>query len=384
MSEGRYTLTELKFAEEKWPSPVGRVLPVAVRPTEKAAIPAYLRAMVILRPRGSVAAEVVAAVDRLSRPRWVQLIRRYAAGLLALAVLGTGVGGWRLYGHWRDCHAAAGLAREAALRRDAGDYAAAWNRYGAALAACPSSGEAAAGRARLAMDWLDNIRVTEGKETFTDIVNRVQPALSQAAMAPDDRLAADALAHLGWADFLRRRDGAGGLNPVHSYEQAIARDPHNPFAHAMWGHYILWHNGPIGDATRHFNEAVESGRERAYVRSMEIYGFLVRGDPESETELLRVVNEIRVQGEALPAGTPDELARVARLGRVLTIASSAATTGRASSRRSLPRTTWRRSRGCIRVGACRKTSARCTSSCWRSFRRTAATAPGPWRTISPC
>ena len=33
VSEGRYTLTELRFAEEKWRSPAGRVLPVMARPT---------------------------------------------------------------------------------------------------------------------------------------------------------------------------------------------------------------------------------------------------------------------------------------------------------------------------------------------------------------
>ena len=72
VSDGRYTLTELKFAEEKWRSPVGRVLPVMVRPTDTAAMPAYLRAVVILRPAGNVSAEVVAAVDRLAKPRWVR------------------------------------------------------------------------------------------------------------------------------------------------------------------------------------------------------------------------------------------------------------------------------------------------------------------------
>ena len=64
VAEGRYTLTELKFAEERWPSPAGRVLPVAVRPTDKTLIPPYLLAVVILRPQGNVAAEVVAAAER--------------------------------------------------------------------------------------------------------------------------------------------------------------------------------------------------------------------------------------------------------------------------------------------------------------------------------
>jgi len=107
VSETRYTLTELKFAEESWPSPVGHVLPVMVRPTDKPTIPAYLRAVVLIRPRGNVAAEVVAVVDRLSKPRWMQFLRRYAAAFIGLAVLGGGIGVWRAYEQWRICGDAA-------------------------------------------------------------------------------------------------------------------------------------------------------------------------------------------------------------------------------------------------------------------------------------
>jgi len=79
LSAGRYTLTELKFAEEKWPRPAGHLLPVMVKPTEKARIPAFLRSVTILQPDGNVAAEVVAAVARLARPWWADAVRRYAA-----------------------------------------------------------------------------------------------------------------------------------------------------------------------------------------------------------------------------------------------------------------------------------------------------------------
>src|SRR5256885_8627771 len=45
VSPGRYTLTELKFAEQKWGHPAGHVLPVKVEPVAKDAVPAYLRAV---------------------------------------------------------------------------------------------------------------------------------------------------------------------------------------------------------------------------------------------------------------------------------------------------------------------------------------------------
>lgn len=303
VSEGRYTLTELKFAEEKWGSPVGRVLPVTVRPTDTETIPAYLRAVVILRPGGNVAAEVVAAVARLSRPWWMQVVRPYGIALVGLAVLGVGVGSWRLYEYRRTCGEALRLAQEAQLQQNAGDYAAAWDRYANGLAVCPSSRAVTEGQERLAMDWLDNIRVTEGKETFTDIANKVQPALSRGAVSADDQRAANALAHLGWADFLRSRDGTGGLDPVRYYRQAVERDPQNPYAHAMWGHYIVQEGGSAEEAMTHFSTALASGAQRPLARRLEIAAFMWRRDPDLQNEIIRVANDMRVHGEALPPGT---------------------------------------------------------------------------------
>src|SRR4029453_6051765 len=101
LSAGRYTLTELKFAEEKWPRPAGPLLPVIVKPTDKNAIPAFLRSVTLLQPGGNVAAEVVAAVDRLARPWWADAVRRFAPALAVLAALSAGYGGGRGRGHWR-------------------------------------------------------------------------------------------------------------------------------------------------------------------------------------------------------------------------------------------------------------------------------------------
>src|SRR5215213_7008309 len=53
-----YALTELKFAQERWRSPAGRILPVIVEPTRLEDVPPYLRAVTILDPAGNVAAEV--------------------------------------------------------------------------------------------------------------------------------------------------------------------------------------------------------------------------------------------------------------------------------------------------------------------------------------
>jgi len=74
VAPGRYTLTELKFAEEKWGHPAGRVLPVFAAPTPKEAIPAFLRAVTILQPHGDLVAEVAAEVARIGAPWWRRMI----------------------------------------------------------------------------------------------------------------------------------------------------------------------------------------------------------------------------------------------------------------------------------------------------------------------
>jgi TIR domain len=67
VTEGRYTLTELLFARQKWPSPNGHVLPVRVRETPRDLIPSYLKAVTILEPQGNLAAETGAKVDEMRR-----------------------------------------------------------------------------------------------------------------------------------------------------------------------------------------------------------------------------------------------------------------------------------------------------------------------------
>ncbi len=298
VKEGRYTLTELGLAEDKWPSPTGHVLPVLAQPTDAASIPPYLRAVVMLRPAGSTPAEVVAAVERLSKPRWLRLARRFALALGIVALVGGGFGAWRAVENWRTCGQAQRLVDEAKLQQGAGGYAAGWNRYADALAMCPRSSAALQGQERLAMDWLENIRVTEGKQTFTDIANQVQPALSRAAVGKDDRGAADALAHLGWADFLRSRDGQGGLDPVRYYQQALQRDPQNSYAHAFWGHYILAGDGDLQEAKAHFAKALGSHDHKPFVRTLQLAALTWRSSPELQNEVVRVANEMRTQGEA--------------------------------------------------------------------------------------
>jgi len=86
---GGYTLTEMGYARARWPHPKGHVLPVLLRPTPFATIPAYLKSVTVLEPSGNAAAEVVAAVARLADGPVTPGLRKYAligaAGLALLA-----------------------------------------------------------------------------------------------------------------------------------------------------------------------------------------------------------------------------------------------------------------------------------------------------------
>jgi TIR domain/VHL beta domain len=84
VAEGRYALTELKFARRKWNEPSGRVLPVLVRKTPLDTVPSYLKAVTILEPAGNIAAETSAAIDDMRQAsRLVSAAWRVAAKLPA-------------------------------------------------------------------------------------------------------------------------------------------------------------------------------------------------------------------------------------------------------------------------------------------------------------
>ena len=61
----RYTLSELKILQDKWPTPRGRVLPTLLTPMDLNTVPPYLRAVSICKPKGNIAADVSYEVSRM-------------------------------------------------------------------------------------------------------------------------------------------------------------------------------------------------------------------------------------------------------------------------------------------------------------------------------
>lgn len=318
VAAGRYTLTELEFAERKWPKPWGHVLPVMVMPTAKADIPPYLRAGTILQPTGNMAATVAAEVHRMAGARWLRRLRRSSRQLLILLVLvvvGVSAAFW--YRHEQEQRKTLErLFKEATMQQESGHYEEAWKILAQAQTIAPNKAEVHEKEARLAMTWLENAWISNGEGSFSAIVDTVLPALSQCSTSAKKIHAADCLAHMGWGDFLKFRDGQRGLKPEELYQRALALDPDNPYAHVLWGFHLLTSKGSPEEAKEHFERALASGRERPYVRQMQLAAWLYNKGNSGEDEAIRVVNDMRRKDEPLLAGDEGSTVRWSNLWNV--------------------------------------------------------------------
>jgi len=79
----------------------------------------------------------------------------------------------------------------------------------------------------------------------------------------------------------------------------------------MWGFELLRKRGSseaLAEAKQHFSAALESRREREYVRHLQVSALLQTysnvwiEDPERQKEVIRVANEMRINGEPRPKG----------------------------------------------------------------------------------
>jgi hypothetical protein len=207
------------------------------------------------------------------------------------------------------------LMAAASLELQLHDYPSAWRSLEQASQADSNSAKVRAAQEDAAMAWLENIHAREN-ESFSDIVKRLEPTLTRGvAGAQSPSRQADLMAHIGWSQFLRFRDGSSRLDPAKAYAAAVKIDANNPYAQAMWGFWVLWNLSPelpvttilgaIEDAGRHFSSAMTTGRQRAYVRNLQLAG-LMNGSEASvanpipssnyaliDYETIRVTNAMR-------------------------------------------------------------------------------------------
>ncbi|MGH8548297.1 MAG: hypothetical protein ACRERU_06810 [Methylococcales bacterium] len=190
------------------------------------------------------------------------------------------------------------------LQQGAADYDGAWDSFDQALKTAESGGNLAKltgqldeatlqireAQENLAMAWLENVHASPG-QTFSAVADKLLPVLNRGVTSASGIRKADLLAHVGWANFLRARDGHATLNPEQQYRQSLEIDSANPYAHVYWGYWKLWGRKELEDAKQHFSAALASGRVRDYVRDVQLAALKNIGS-EHEGEFLRVVHEL--------------------------------------------------------------------------------------------
>jgi len=155
------------------------------------------------------------------------------------------------------------------------------------------------------MQWLRNVHVAENRK-FSDYVDRLLPVLDRGAAATQGIARADRVAHIGWGYYLKLRDGPATLDPPAQYKLALQADGDNPYAHAFWGHWMVWQREPLADAMAHFNAAAGNPGTLAYVRTLEIAALRSRTDNPARAQLLRVVDQMWRNGETVSAGARND------------------------------------------------------------------------------
>jgi hypothetical protein len=145
-----------------------------------------------------------------------------------------------------------------------------------------------------------------GEKSFTEVVEKVSPALYQAIDTTRKTYAATVLAHIGWADYLLFRDGDQRVRVDDQFREALRLDSTNVYAHAMLGFWILFpghDGGSLRQANEQFYAALRAGKETGYVRDLMIAAYDNAQTAESEAQIIKVANDMRKKNEQLDLST---------------------------------------------------------------------------------
>ena len=158
------------------------------------------------------------------------------------------------------------------------------------------------------MGWLEDFHVVapeggKAEDLAGALIGEIMPVLD-AGLARSNRQrprAADILAHIGWAHWLNQHLAHREFGPAaeRDLRHALQIDSSNVFAHAMLGNWMMQTGGRIEEALQHFRIAGEGNRARPFVRRLQLGVMVYPRDPETRVALIRVVNEMRRNGEPI-------------------------------------------------------------------------------------
>ena len=188
------------------------------------------------------------------------------------------------------------------------EYQQAVATYTAVLKTDPGYKPALDGRLAATEQWAENFHLVQidGKISTVDnagLLDQITAVLEEALTRTQGSQKADIQAHLGWAhwlDFhLLAREGTPSAEE--DFRAALAIDPNNVYANAMLGNYLLQLHRSPAEASQHFDTALATGKERAYVRRLQIAGLTYLEEPGARSALFRAADAMRKNNEPLPA-----------------------------------------------------------------------------------
>lgn len=247
------------------------------------------------------------SVRRAARKWWpvAAVVAAIALGLVVYqAMSGTGVttgSTVKPAGHAETPPAVQPLLSEASEQRRRGQLPDALATLARARAQAPESDAVRQMQADVAMEWIRNVRVESGTSTFTDAIKPALTVVDAALASATGAHKADLQAHSGWAAFLMWRDGNRQLDPAEWYRDALKTEPANPYANAMLAHWMLFRGDDLDRAGKLFEAALQSGRAKEAVRTLQWAAFGNTRTPEGSRELVRLADAMRRDAERLTA-----------------------------------------------------------------------------------
>ena len=189
-----------------------------------------------------------------------------------------------------------------------GEYRSAFKTYGEVLKSEPQNRAAMDVQTDAAMRWLENLHALSNDkgEDLAGALDQMISVLDAAEVRNEGRQqrTADILAHRGWAHWLNQRLVQREFGPLaeRDLREALRIDPTNVFANAMMGNWMLQNHGNTKEALQYLRAAAAQNKERLLVREMQLGVLVNPRDAEERSELIRIANDMRRNGESLDAG----------------------------------------------------------------------------------
>jgi tetratricopeptide (TPR) repeat protein len=241
----------------------------------------------------------------------IKVILAWVGGLSAVLGLIGSLNGWF---HVFDSHRTqkAELTAQMAVAQGQakqGEYRASVRSYADILKTNPLYVPALDGQLDVAMLWVEDFHApgragSDGSDTAGPLLDEIFPVLDAGLARTKGSREADVEAHLGWAHWLNSHVAEREFGPSaeKNLRGALELYKSNVYANAMLGNWMLQNHGNFQEAIGHFNTAVATGKARPLVREMQVGGLLHYEVPGARAELVKAVNDMRKNGEALDDG----------------------------------------------------------------------------------